>query len=276
MTVAQLRPRLHALPTKSKQQKPLTVRRVRKCISVLLVLASVKLLIADTAQAVVIASYSPASQPTERTGPMRRVVMLRYTPLRFMGGCGIIVGPQSVLTAKHCLGRWPLSQLAIDMADAQQTRVKAKRISKHPDDKVDLAVIHLDQTVELKPVKFLDRNPQIADRVWLGGFGIYGAPGNPKSYGKFHAGFNVISTVHGGRATIVLDDLKDKSQLEALPARFDSGSPVWIETDQGWALSGVTVTATGSKAPDYGDRSSHQLVAPVRAWLDKVLGRNGE
>lgn len=228
------------------------------------------------AAAVVQASFDGNTSPSKRTGEMQRVVMLRYTPLRILGGCGILCGPRTVLTAKHAVGRWPVSQLSIDLADEQKTHLDVQRVALHPDGKVDLAIIHLKQSLQIKPIRLLNRKPKVAERVWLGGYGIYGGPGKPISYGKFHAGFNMIATVHNGRATVVLDDLKERANGEALPARFDSGSPVWLKTKQGWALSGVTVTATGSKSPGYGDRSSHQLVAPVREWLSKVMAEGQE
>lgn len=209
-------------------------------------------------------------QPEQRTGEMERVVAIRYTSLKVLGGCGVLVSPSAVLTAKHAVTDWPINQLTIDRGDNNKPSPPITKITKHPDNKIDLAVIHLDAKLDIKPTRWLEHEPNLGERVWFGGYGIYGKPGTNRGFGKFHTGFNHITSLRNGRATI---KLTKEPTPTALPACFDSGSPVWIETKAGWALSGITVTATGREAPNIGDRSSHQLVAPVLAWLREQLAQ---
>lgn len=246
------------------------------------------------AMAIVQADYDENAAKQPREGVMRRAVMLRYTPLQVFGGSAVLVAPDVALTAAHGAKGWPASQLTIDLngafklknapakqagGDKKSIRIGVRQVLLHPDPKVDLAVLKLSQTVAVEPARLLDRAPKVGERIWLGGYGVYGSPGKPKGFGVFHAGFNRVASVRSGRAKVVLDKTPpetDGTEPDVLPAAFDSGSPVWVETPDGWALSGVTVTASGREGPNFGDRSHHQLLAPVREWLDGVLSASRE
>lgn len=205
----------------------------------------------------------------DRSGVMARAVLVRYSVLQVAGGSGVIIGPHHVLTAKHGVQSWRTGDLTVDLADGTGRRVGVDRCWTHPDERIDLAVLRLKQKVDFDTLDFLDSDTKTGDRVWIGGFGIYGLPGKPAGFGTFRSGYNMVSKVKNQRATVVLD--KDTESPEVLPAAFDSGSPVWVERTDGWVLSGITVTATHRERPDYGDRSSHQLIASSREWISQQM-----
>lgn len=223
--------------------------------------------------AVVQANYSEDAAQ-DRSGMMARAVLIRYSAFGFPGGSGVIIGPRHVLTAKHGVQSWKPSELAVDLADDTGRRLQVDSCWTHPDAQTDLAVLRLVQKVDFDRLDLVDAATKSGDRVWLGGFGIYGLPGKPAGFGSFHGGYNYVSKVKNQRATVLLD--KDSKNPEVLPAAFDSGSPVWVETTDGWVLSGITVTATHRERPDYGDRSAHQLIASSREWIAERMQEQAE
>lgn len=225
------------------------------------------------ALAVVQADY-PRQDEERREGVMERAVLLRYTALRFPGGSAVIISPRHALTARHGVQGWSPSQLTIDLVDSAGRAVGVERVWTHPDERVDLAVLRLASPVDFPRLTHFAAAAKPGDRVWLGGYGVYGPPGRPAGFGVFHSGFNTVTQVKNHRAAVVLDE--QAAEPEALPAAIDSGSPVWVYEADAWRLSGVTVTATNSKRPGFGDRSSHQLIAPVRDWIVELIDQAPE
>ena len=258
---------------------PESLTLMRSCVTILQVALTVSCSVigAHEASGVVGTDFHAPQTNLSPKGEMKRVVMIRYTSFGIFGACGVIVNRNSVLTAKHAVKDWKAHQIQIKTSSKSQPMVSAKSFILHPREDVDLAMIRLRTQLENLPRNhpplFLKRTAQINDRVWLGGYGIYGPPGQLNGVGLFHSGKNRISRTNELRATIMLDkpDSKESESTEALPAGFDSGTPVWTETDDGWALSGISVTATNRHAPDYGDTSSHQLLFPVMQWLEQAM-----
>ncbi|EMI41442.1 trypsin-like serine protease [Rhodopirellula sp. SWK7] len=220
-------------------------------------------------------------------GVMTSVVSLHYTPLQVLGGCGVLLNADMVLTAGHAVDGWAASSIHVRLGD--HVRV-VEEIIRHPNMKVDLAVIRLAES--LGP----ERSLPIAmgalskgERVWLGGYGISGPLiENDKNSivaaaarlnfasgyrtGRFASGYNRITHIGSHRNQIVFDAPGgDSEPEEVLPSLFDSGSPVFVQRDGEWRLAGITVTVSNRMSPNYGDRGSHESVHAAHAWLVKVL-----
>jgi hypothetical protein len=199
-------------------------------------------------------------------GPMRNIARIHYTRAHVLGGCGIQLADRWVLVAKHEVKIWKPGMLQVRVGE---NHIAVKRILQHPDERVDLALLELAKpTPLLERITLFSAEPAEQSRLWLGGFGKAGPAGKAGRASTFAAGYNRLEVIESNRGKVVLDkNVPD----EVLPARFDSGSPVFIRVGENWQLLGITVTASNSKNPNFGDRSHHQLLAPAREWLDKHI-----
>lgn len=230
------------------------------------------LLVAAQADAVVWRADLDAAPGAEPVAVMRQVVRVHYTKLRVFGGCGLQLSDSWVLVARHGVEIWKARTLQVRIG---ADRCGVKRVVLHPDAKVDLALIELQMPIPMRErITLSAGEPGKGSRLWLGGFGKRGPAGDAGRSGIFAAGFNRLEVVANKRGKMVFDRPGQGADPgESLPARFDSGSPVFVQQGKAWHLLGITVTASNSKNPNYGDRSHHQLVAPERKWLDAhVLG----
>ncbi|MFG0287640.1 MAG: trypsin-like serine protease [Rhodopirellula sp. JB044] len=219
------------------------------------------------------------------TGVMKSVVRLLYSPLHVFGGCGVLLDADTVLTAGHAVDDWKASSICVRHGDQV---ISVAKITRHPDMKVDLAVIHLAKSFDDVPTMNIWKPPvRKDDRVWMGGYGISGeliedgkssiitaAAGldfaSGYRTGRFASGFNRIAKVGSHRNQIVFDPPgKGGEQNEVLPAMFDSGSPVFVQREGAWHLAGITVTVSNRMSPAYGDRSSHESVHASLNWIEK-------
>jgi hypothetical protein len=62
---------------------------------------------------------------------------------------------------------------------------------------------------------------------------------------------------------------KPISPLAGILGSGDSGGPVWITTEEGWAIAGVNSNGSGNAG--YGDESWFARVSHVRDWIEKIV-----
>lgn len=213
-----------------------------------------------------------AEPPTEMTGPMQCVGRLRYTRLKVFGGSCVWIGDRWVLTSRHGVQGWAPGSLWVDFPGYGKPRYRVKVVHLPPDETVDLALLELSQPLAFETPTPLATEPSaVGAPLLLGGFGFAGVAGKPTSTGKFHCGTNEVTSVSEREARFVLDAATTQRPREALPAMFDSGSPVFEVRDEKTYLVGLTVRVSHGTNPTVGDQATMTLVAPLREWLRETM-----
>jgi TonB family protein len=133
-------------------------------------------------------------------------------------GSGVVVGPRTILTAKHVLQGRCDGQFSVRL-EGSETSLKVARWFLHPT--CDLAVLETDQTIPAPRLGLATRMPQLGESVY--------ALGNPDGLlGSFSAG--LVGGIRDGGASI---------QHTAVIAGGSSGGP--LLDDQG-LLVGINVS----------------------------------
>lgn len=210
---------------------------------------------------------------TKAEGEMKQVGQLLYSPLRVFGGSCIAIGGEWVLTSRHGTDKWTAEFLRVRFTALDGVAYQVRRIVLPKSG--DFALLELEKAVPgVKKIVLHAGDQEVGKRVWIGGFGLSGPARKITGRGKFHAGHNRIDKIRNGKLTISLsrpDDAtaeKDESTISLL----DSGSPMFVETGDGWELAGIASTASNSADPGYGDRGSYARVSTVRKWIMEKLG----
>lgn len=196
---------------------------------------------------------------------------LHYTRLGVFGGCSVWIGDRWVLTARHCVKPWRAASIRIDFPAHGKQRYRVKAFHFPAEDKIDLALVELDSPLEFEAPPTLDaRKLNVGDFIRLGGYGTRGLVSGPKRIGKFRWGTNTLTTASRKKASFVLDELVEKGTREAMPALMDSGSPVFLETEEEHLLVGVSVSVSDAANPKVGDRANLTCVTGQAEWIRKL------
>lgn len=224
----------------------------------------------STALAIVWANQH-ASAPTAQTGPMQHVGRLLYSRFAVFGGSCIWIGDRWVLTARHGVKDWSSSSLTVDFPAHGTQRYTVRTIHFPPDQNVDLAILELSEALPFdKPTLLSARVIKPKALIRVGGFGNYGTAGKISGTNRFHWGTNMLDSADQHSARFSMSEASAGALREALPALFDSGSPVFLTANNSETLVGIVVRVSNRMAPKVGDRATMTCLSSQAMWIKQT------
>ncbi len=211
--------------------------------------------------------------PNEAKGEMKQVGKVHFSVLKVFGASCVALGGEWVLTCRHGTDQWSKVGMSVSFPSLGEKSYKVEKVI-FPE-KGDFALLKVDRKIpKTKVLSFFEGKIEKGQRVWIGGFGIAGPTGSAKEGGTFHAGHNRVDGMRGGKISISLSKPEDETveKDEATISRFDSGSPIFVETKGGWKLAGVASTASNGGNPGYGDRGNYARLSDLGDWLKAQMG----
>jgi hypothetical protein len=228
------------------------------------------LLTASPASAIVGGQSVPAGE-----SPMLMVLSDRGTVCS-----GVVIAPDAVLTAAHCVTGGSAYRLHWRGTDGKPVMEEPKRITIHPDfhsdaiaarsRSIDLAII---QTKRALPDAFTqsqlspaNQPPSAKDtRLTIQGFGL-SSESQPDSIGSLRQITLPVVTPYGqGKLLLWL-----AGQANQGACTGDSGGGIF---DRDGVLQAITVWSEGKGQARCGAMTQGIMLAPHRAWIDKTLKR---
>lgn len=209
----------------------------------------------------------------EQKGEMKQVGKVMYSPLRVFGGSCVAMGGKWVLTCRHGTEKWSAGNLRVSFPALGKESYAVKSVTLCGSS--DLALLELKKEVKgAKEMKLYEGDEEVGKRVWIGGYGLCGPVDKIGLAGVFHSGHNRVDALRKGKLSISLGRPEDATteKDEALLALLDSGSPLFVETEEGWKLAGIASTASNGRTPNYGDQGNYARVSRELQWLRKVRG----
>jgi S1-C subfamily serine protease len=232
---------------------------------------------AAAAAALVLGGFHPARAVVggiEESGPLARSAVM---VLNSRGGVcsGIVVAPDAVLTAAHCVAGAGEFRVHWRGEDGQPVLIPPVARAIHPAfvansvaarrRSIDLALLRTPSALpdRFRPVALSASAPAQAAGVTLGGYGV-ARDGDARSTGTFRSvGLSAVQPY--GPSTILLWASGPRG---AGACEGDSGGPM---TDGAGTVVAVTSWAAGERNAGCGSMSQGILVAPQRDWLDRTL-----
>ena len=210
-------------------------------------------------------------------GPMApHVAMILTSRAAGAGFCtGVVIAPGAILTAAHCMADSRDMRILVK-GETALTFIEPAALAIHPDYRakavqtrersIDLAIIKTDSGLPegLKPLAFDDRAPQPGDLYGVAGFGVT-REGAGKTGGLLRWG--ALKT----RAPLskILLWAEDPKARGFGACEGDSGGPVFaLDTS---ALVAITNWSAGEGKSHCGKLTQAALIAPQRAWIERVL-----
>ena len=191
---------------------------------------------------------------------------------------GVVLSPRIVLTAAHCVR--PATYIGILTDPSSQDPIFARSVSVHPRYvagaerkrvvSIDLAMIRLEKPLppQFRPVA-LETNPivRLDQEFQIAGFGLReenGASAKELRYGKL---------VTRSPLSNILLWASDPNRAGFGACTGDSGGPIFDPAVT--KLIAITVWSAGAGAGKCGALTQGVLVAPQRAWIDKIMQQWG-
>ncbi len=109
-----------------------------------------------------------------------------------------------------------------------------------------------------------------AAKLRFGGYGNFGPPGRILGAGVFHWGTNTVDSADKKLARFSMSKPSKDQPREALPAAFDSGSPIFHADGGEILLAGIAIRVTNRVAPGIGDRAVMTCVAGQEQWIKRI------
>jgi hypothetical protein len=230
--------------------------------------------------AALVALPAPASAivgGAEDTGPLSRAAIM---VLSSRGGVcsGVVVAPDAILTAAHCVTGATDYRVHYRGADGRPVLLEPSALAVHPGyDKgavagrrrsIDLALVRLGAPLpaHFAATTLTPASPAKGEAVTFGGYGV-AREGDARSTGTFRT-VELAAVEPYGRSTILL---WANGAAGAGACEGDSGGPV----ASAGAVAAVTSWASGSGKKQCGAISQAILLGPQRAWIDATLARWG-
>ena len=193
---------------------------------------------------------------------------------------GVVIGPDTVLTAAHCVTGGSAYRLHWRGADGKPVMEEPKRITIHPDYQsdaiaarsrsIDLAIVQVKRVLpdSFAPAKLPPSRqpPSPKDtRLTIQGFGL-SSEAQPDSTGTLRQITLPVVTPYGqGKLLLWL-----AGQANQGACTGDSGGGIF---DRDGVLQAITVWSEGKGQARCGAMTQGIMLAPQRAWIDKTLNR---
>jgi secreted trypsin-like serine protease len=240
----------------------------------------VTILAAIGLMAATIASSSALVGISQTGGPaLAHTVVVVRNHGNTAGVCsGVVLSPRIILTAAHCVK--PATYIGVLVSPNSQEPIFAQSVSVHPRYvagaerkrvvSIDLAMIRLEKSLppQFRPVA-LETNPlvRLDQEFSIAGFGL-----------REENGASATELRHGRLVTRsplsnILLWATDPNRSGFGACTGDSGGPIF---DAGVTkLVAITVWSAGAGVRKCGDLTQGVLVAPQRAWIDKIMQQWG-
>lgn len=202
---------------------------------------------------------------------MRNAGRLLYARFQVFGGTCVWIGDRWVLTARHGVKDWSTRSLQVDFPAHGERSYAIRAIHLPKNAKTDLALLELGERPPLKTsTRLLSTKINAGSKLQFGGYGNYGSDGEVRGTNRFHWGANVVDGADHQLGHFSMSQPTVGHPNEALPALLDSGSPVFMDTDQGQLLAGVVVRVSNRMAPNIGDRAAFTCLAGEAEWIRSI------
>lgn len=210
----------------------------------------------------------------EEAGPLSRSAIM---VLSARGGVcsGVVVAPDAVLTAAHCVSGASDYRVHYKGEDGAPVLLDPAAIAVHPGydrgavagrrRSIDLALVRLALPLPARfvPAALTADSAQSGDALTVAGYGV-ARERDGRSTGTFRA-VDLTLVEPYGRSTILV---WAKGEKGAGACEGNSGGPI---TTTSRAVIAVTSWASGAGRAACGDVSQGVLVGPQRGWFDGVL-----
>jgi S1-C subfamily serine protease len=211
---------------------------------------------------------------TESSGPLSRSAVM---VLNSRGGVcsGVVIAPDVVLTAAHCVAGTAEFRVHWRGEDGQPVLITPAARVVHPlyvsnsvverRRSIDLALLRVpgDLPGRFGPVALSSAPPAKGAPVTLGGYGV-AREGDARSTGTFRS-VDLAVVEPYGRSTILLWATGARG---AGGCEGDSGGPM---ADATGVVTAVTSWAAGEAKRGCGSMSQGVLVSPQKNWIDRTL-----
>ncbi len=189
---------------------------------------------------------------------------------------GVVIGPDAVLTAAHCVRTAKDTAILLRDGSGAPRLAEVAEVTRHPEYRadavaarrvsVDAAVLRLKEPLgpPFRAVALAETAPQVGDAVILAGFGQTRA-GDPKSGGALR---RIALTVRAPLSRVLLW-LDGGGAAGACSG--DSGAPVF--SADGRALLAIVAWTDGGDRRGCGGVTQGPLVGPLKAWIEGFAAR---
>jgi S1-C subfamily serine protease len=243
-----------------------------------------RLLIGLLASAGACAAASPAlplvGPASEERIFANHIVMILKGGVGWAGFCtGVVLAPRIVLTAAHCVTAIQNMRIYYPDNSGQPVMVEVQAVAIHPGFRadalakriasIDLALVRTQTPLDARfSPAALDENGAVAvgQPVRIVGGGV-GREGVGTSAGVLR---NATLQVRAPLSTILLW-ADDPNQTGAGACTGDSGGPILSE--DGGKVIAITAWSSGTGGRRCGAITQGLLVAPQRAWIDRVIAQ---
>jgi len=207
----------------------------------------------------------------------RVVMVLALRGARQSVCSGVALGPRVVLTAAHCVEGVAHTLVAI-RRDGRTAPVVVAAVARHPrydpdaprDRRISIDLGLVETTTPLDGFKYAEiaaARPSLGEAVTVAGFGVT-REGGPPSDGHIRAADLVVSAPLSN----VTLWAKDPHTSGLGACHGDSGGPIYAADGR---LAAVVAWTNGFKGHGCGAITQGPLVAPERAWIEKIRARWG-
>lgn len=203
--------------------------------------------------------------------------------LREGGGVcsGVVVSPQVVLTAAHCVGASPSSvRIHFKNDDGSPALVTPKNIVRHPDYRsdaiqtrtrsVDLALVHLSQALPetFVAAKLSDAVPLTGTPLFVAGFGVT-VEGAMESIGQLKGA--VLKTIMPYGVSTLFIWAQSPDQTSKGACQGDSGGAIY----SGDNVVAITSWSTGVQNKKCGKLTQGILLKDQKHWVNTTVAQWG-